>query len=241
MQIFVAEKVPALRLSCCTVADRSVRVSNYGRNIDVLARSYRVIVPRHARYGSRAKPWVFRNHSDPFGLPGRLDSRPARRIGRADSEHLVGTPMAGPRHCGSAGHPTPGRQAVLMVPGGIGTTRGLPTDGLKALLSYYGDDGPSRAKLASFIRTYLVYDGAAVPDDLIDLRYQASLDPEWWPTHRCNARRVAHAVAGWTSPWTSETAHACEPHSGAVGRDDKVNRPSGGPMLLTSCPTPNSS
>ena len=49
---------------------------------------------------------------------------------------------------------------------------------MKSLLSYYGGDGPSRDKLATFIRTYLVYDGAAVPEDLIDLRYRASIDPE---------------------------------------------------------------
>ena len=33
-------------------------------------------------------------------------------------------------------------------------------------------------KLETFIRTYLVYDGASVPDELIDLRYEASIDPE---------------------------------------------------------------
>lgn len=65
-----------------------------------------------------------------------------------------------------------------MGPGGIGTTRGAPTAGLNSLLSYYGGDGPSRDKLEAFIRNYLVYDGASVPDELIDLRYQASIDPE---------------------------------------------------------------
>lgn len=33
-------------------------------------------------------------------------------------------------------------------------------------------------KLATFIRTYLVYDGADIPDELIDLRYRASVDPQ---------------------------------------------------------------
>ena len=67
---------------------------------------------------------------------------------------------------------------VLMGPGGIGTTRGLPTAGLKSLLDYYGGDGPSLDKLRTFIRSYLVYDGDAVPESLIQTRYESSIDPE---------------------------------------------------------------
>jgi hypothetical protein len=67
---------------------------------------------------------------------------------------------------------------ILMGPGGVGTTRAPPTKGLNTLFGYYGGEGPSREKLATFIREYLVYDGAAVPDELIDLRYEASLQPE---------------------------------------------------------------
>ncbi len=89
-----------------------------------------------------------------------------------------------------------------MGPGGIGTTRGLPTAGLKSLLSYYGGDGPSRDKLATFIRSYLVYDGAAVPEDLIDLRYRASIDPEVIadPPLRRPSGSPAHPVADGSHP-----------------------------------------
>ena len=90
-----------------------------------------------------------------------------------------------------------------MGPGGIGTTRGLPTAGLKSLLSYYGGDGPSRDKLETFIRTYLVYDGASVPDELIDLRYAASIDPEVVadpPLRAVRADGAAHPVADGPHP-----------------------------------------
>ena len=123
-----------------------------------------------------------------------------------------------------------------MGPGGIGTTRGLPTDGLKSLLSYYGGEGPSREKLATFIRTYLVYDGAAVPDDLIDLRYQASLDPEVVaspPLQRPSGLRTL-----WRMDLTRDKRlrHLPNPTLVLWGRDDKVNRPTGGPLLLKTMP-----
>ena len=49
-------------------------------------------------------------------------------------------------------------------------------------MSYYSGDGPSRDKLEAFIRTYLVYDGASVPDDL-DRRcaMRPRSIPKWWP------------------------------------------------------------
>lgn len=123
-----------------------------------------------------------------------------------------------------------------MGPGGIGTTRGLPTDGLKSLLSYYGDDGPSREKLAAFIRTYLVYDGAAVPDELIDLRYQASIDPE--VVANPPLRRPSGLRTLWRMDLTRDKRlrRLATPTLVLWGRDDKVNRPAGGPMLLNLMP-----
>ena len=150
-------------------------VSNYSRNIDALAASFRVIVPDMPGYGRSIKGI---DQSDPFGyladmIRGLLDA-----LG-IDTAHLIGNSYGGAAALRLA-LDTPHRvdKLVLMGPGGIGTTRGAPTAGLKSLMSYYGGDGPSREKLAHFIRTYLVYDGAAVPEELIDLRFAASIDPE---------------------------------------------------------------
>jgi 4,5:9,10-diseco-3-hydroxy-5,9,17-trioxoandrosta-1(10),2-diene-4-oate hydrolase len=208
-------------------------VSNYSRNIDALAQSYRVIVPDMPGYGRSGKHL---DHSDPFGyladkIRGLLDG-----LG-IQTAHLIGNSYGGAAALRLA-LDTPQRagKLVLMGPGGIGTTRGLPTGGLKSLLSYYGGDGPSRDKLATFIRTYLVYDGAAVPDDLIDLRYQASIDPE--VVANPPLQRPAGLRTLWRMDLTRDRRLKNLPNPTLVlwGRDDKVNRPSGGPLLLNLMP-----
>lgn len=208
-------------------------VSNYSRNIDALAQSHRVIVPDMPGYGRSTK---FVDHRDPFGyladaIRGLMDEL------SLSTAHLVGNSYGGAAALRLA-LDTPDRadKLVLMGPGGIGTTRGLPTKGLKSLLSYYGGEGPSREKLAAFIRTYLVYGGAAVPDDLIDVRYQASIDPEVVadpPLRRPSSPRTL-----WRMDLTRDKRLAQLPNPTLVlwGRDDKVNRPSGGPLLLNLLP-----
>lgn len=208
-------------------------VANYSRNIDALARRFRVIVPDMPGYGRSTKTL---DQSDPFGsladsIRGLLDE-----LGIATA-HLVGNSYGGAAALRLA-LDTPDRvdRLVLMGPGGIGTTRALPTAGLKSLLSYYGGDGPSRDKLASFIRTYLVYEGDSVPDELIELRYHASIDPAVVadpPLRRPSGLRTL-----WRMDLTRDARlrHLQTPTLVLWGRDDKVNRPAGGPMLLNMMP-----
>ncbi|OBA83259.1 2-hydroxy-6-ketonona-2,4-dienedioic acid hydrolase [Mycolicibacterium mucogenicum] len=211
-------------------------VSNYSRNIDALAKRYRVLVPDMPGYGRSSKGI---DKSDPFGcladaMRGLLDE-----LG-ISTAHLVGNSYGGAAALRLA-LDTPGRvgKLVLMGPGGIGTTRGLPTDGLNSLLAYYGGSGPSREKLATFIRNYLVYDGDSVPDELIDLRYTASIDPEVVanpPLSRPSGLFALRTL--WRMDLTRDSRLAAlqTPTLILWGRDDKVNRPSGGPMLQNIMP-----
>jgi len=208
-------------------------VSNYSRNIDALAQHFRVIVPDMPGYGRSVKGV---DQADPFGyladmIRGLLDGL------EIHTAHLIGNSYGGAAALRLA-LDTPHRVAklVLMGPGGIGTTRGVPTAGLKSLLSYYGGDGPSREKLENFIRTYLVYEGDSVPDELIDLRYQASIDPDVVadpPLRRPSGLRTL-----WRMDLTrdSRLKRLQTPTLVLWGRDDKVNRPAGGPMLLNAMP-----
>lgn len=211
-------------------------VSNYSRNIDSLARQFRVIVPDMPGYGRSAKGV---DQHDPFGYLADMSRGLLDELG-IDTVHLVGNSYGGSAALRLA-LDTPHRvgRLVLMGPGGIGTTRGLPTAGLKKLLSYYGDDGPSRERLASFLRNYLVYDGAAVPDELIDLRYAASIDPEVVanpPLRRPSGPLALRTL--WRMDLTRDNRlkRLTTPTLVLWGRDDKVNRPTGGPMLLNLMP-----
>ena len=211
-------------------------VSNYSRNIDVLAEHFRVVVPDMPGYGRSAKGV---DQGDPFGfladmIRGLLDELDI------DSAHLVGNSYGGAAALRLA-LDTPDRvgKLVLMGPGGIGTTRGLPTAGLKSLLSYYGGDGPTRAKLDTFIRTYLVYDGASVPDELIDVRYAASIDPEVVadpPLRRPSGPTALRTLWRMDLTRDSRLGRLQTPTLVLWGRDDKVNRPTGGPLLCNLMP-----
>jgi 2-hydroxy-6-oxonona-2,4-dienedioate hydrolase/4,5:9,10-diseco-3-hydroxy-5,9,17-trioxoandrosta-1(10),2-diene-4-oate hydrolase len=211
-------------------------VSNYSRNIDALAKHFRVIVPDMPGYGRSVKGV---DQDDPFGYPADMIRGLVDELG-IDSAHLVGNSYGGAAALRLA-LDTPHRvgKLVLMGPGGIGITRGLPTAGLKSLLSYYGGDGPSRDKLATFIRSYLVYDGASVPKALIDSRYLASIDPEVIadpPLRRPSGPTALRTL--WRMDLTRDRRlkDLGTPTLVLWGRDDKVNRPAGGPMLLNLLP-----
>ncbi|MEN4447926.1 alpha/beta fold hydrolase [Mycobacterium sp. SM3041] len=211
-------------------------VSNYSRNIDALAERYRVLVPDMPGYGRSSKRI---DKSDPFGsladaMRGLLDEL------SISTAHLIGNSYGGAAALRLA-LDTPGRvgKLVLMGPGGIGTTRGLPTAGLNSLLAYYGGTGPSREKLAEFIRNYLVYEGDSVPAELIDLRYAASIDPEVVadpPLSRPSGPFALRTLWRMDLTRDSRLASLQTPTLILWGRDDKVNKPSGGPLLQNIMP-----
>ncbi|WP_326595858.1 alpha/beta fold hydrolase [Streptomyces sp. NBC_01803] len=210
--------------------------SNYSRNIRELAKKHRVIVPDLPGYGRSGKGV---DGGDPFGyladhIRGLLD-----RLG-LDKAHLVGNSYGGACALRLA-LDTPERvdRMVLMGPGGIGTTRALPTRGLNSLLNYYAGSGPSREKLEKFIRQYLVFNAADIPDAVIDERYAASIDPEVVaspPLRRPSGPNAPRTL--WRMDFTRDKRLARLPVPTLVlwGAQDKVNRPSGGRMLADRLP-----
>jgi 4,5:9,10-diseco-3-hydroxy-5,9,17-trioxoandrosta-1(10),2-diene-4-oate hydrolase len=211
-------------------------ISNYSRNIDSLAEHFRVIVPDMPGYGRSAKGV---DQSDPFGYLADMIRGLLDELGVATA-HLIGNSYGGAaalRLAMDAPHRVD--KLVLMGPGGIGTTRGTPTAGLKCLLSYYSGTGPSRDKLETFIRKYLVYEGDSVPDSLIDTRYAASVDPEVVadpPLRRPSGPTALRTL--WRMDLTRDRRlkQLATPTLVLWGRDDKVNRPAGGPMLANLMP-----
>jgi pimeloyl-ACP methyl ester carboxylesterase len=207
-------------------------MSNYSRNIEALAASFRVLVPDMPGYGASTKGV---DRSDIFGdlsatMLGFLD---ALGISKA---HMIGNSLGGACALRMAlDAPQRVSRLILMGPGGIGTTRGLPAVGLKKLLGYYKGDGPSREKLAEFIN-YLVHDPAQVPPELLEARFQASIDPEIVaspPLQGPNSLQAALKM-----DFTRDRRLGQLPHPVLViwGREDRVNRPSGGRRLAATLP-----
>ncbi|WP_431969947.1 alpha/beta fold hydrolase [Nocardia sp. bgisy134] len=211
-------------------------LSNYSRNIETLARRFRVVVPDMPGYGRSSKRL---DQSDPFGdlasaLGGLLDTLDL------PSAHLVGNSYGGAAALRLAmDRPEKVGKLILMGPGGVGTTRALPTKGLQSLLAYYGGDGPSREKLATFVREHLVYDASAITEELIDQRYRDSLDPEVVanpPLRRPSGPTALRTL--WRMDFTRDArlGGVTNPTLVIWGAEDQVNRPEGGRMLADRMP-----
>lgn len=206
-------------------------MSNYSRNVAALATRFRVLVPDMPGYGQSTKGI---KRSDPFGdlAEGILGLMNSLNIKKA---HLVGNSLGGACALRIAlDHPERVSSLVLMGPGGIGTTRGLPTKGLNKLLNYYTGSGPSLEKLADFIRSDLVYDGSQVPDALIRDRYEASIDP--LVVAQPPLRRPSSLMGAIRMDFTRDRRlKKCKaPTLVLWGKEDKVNRPSGGRRLQST-------
>ena len=208
-------------------------LSNYLRNIDALARHFRVLVVDMPGYGRSSKGL---NRKDPFGdlassMLGLLD------VLRLESAHVIGNSLGGACALRMALEaPSRTSALVLMGPGGVNTTRSLPTKGLNALFHFYDREGPTREKLAQFIRDYLVYDGSQVSDEMIEERYQSSIDPEVVaapPLRRPSGIPNFRALDFTRDP---RLDHCQVPTLVLWGVEDKVNRPSGGEALLRRMP-----
>lgn len=207
-------------------------LTNYSRNIGHFARTHRVLVPDMPGYGGSTKGV---DRRDPFGdlaagIRGLLDALGIARV------HAVGNSLGGACALRIA-LDTPERigRLVLMGPGGIGTTRGLPTAGLRKLLGYYKGDGPSLERMRDFI-DYLVFDPKQVPDELVRARYEASIDPGVVaspPLQGPKGLGGALRMDFTRDPRLKKLAH---PTLILWGRDDKVNRPSGGRALAAAIP-----
>ncbi|MEU4313055.1 alpha/beta fold hydrolase [Nocardia sp. NPDC024068] len=208
----------------------------YARNIDVLARRFRVIVPDLPGYGRSTKRI---DRADPFGdlaaaVGGLLDA-----LG-LPSAHLVGNSYGGAAALRLAmDRPDVVDRLILLAPGGIGTTRTLPTPGLRALLSYYSGEGPTRDKLAVFLREHLVFDGSAVTDEMIDARFRAGLDPEVVanpPLRRPSGRGAARTLLRMDLTRDARLRQVAHPTLVVWGACDRVNRPGGARMLAGRMP-----
>jgi 4,5:9,10-diseco-3-hydroxy-5,9,17-trioxoandrosta-1(10),2-diene-4-oate hydrolase len=208
--------------------------SNFGRNLPVFARRFRVIAVDQPGFGHSDKPEIegqFFTFSADALLP-LLDE-----LG-IDQAHLVGNSLGGGtavrfalRHGRRAG------RLVLMAPGGLNLSvfSPDPTEGIKKLYAFAAPPGPSKEKLAEFLRT-LVFDPSLVTDELVEERFRVAADPE-------SLRAMASMGRSFTRPETFEEgmlwreAYQIRQRTLLVwGREDRVNPLDGALVALKLIP-----
>lgn len=208
-------------------------LSNYSKNIEVLATQYRVIVPDLAGYGKSTKGV---NRADPFGdhattILGLMDA-----LG-IECAHVIGNSLGGATGLRMAlDRPNAVSSLILMGPGGVGTTRALPTKGLNKLLDYYNDGGPTVEKLREFIREYLVFDGSAVSESMIQERFKASIDPEVLAAPPLRRPKGLPNFKLWDFTRDPRLKRCQTPTLVLWGTEDLVNRPNGAAQLQSRMP-----
>jgi 4,5:9,10-diseco-3-hydroxy-5,9,17-trioxoandrosta-1(10),2-diene-4-oate hydrolase len=70
------------------------------------------------------------------------------------------------------------RLVLVGSAGGLPLFQTSPSEGLKVIRSYYGGEGPSREEMRRYLEM-MMYDPALVTDELIDERYEASMQPDF--------------------------------------------------------------
>ncbi|NWL76600.1 2-hydroxy-6-ketonona-2,4-dienedioic acid hydrolase [Pseudomonas taiwanensis] len=249
------EAIPKITSRCVTVGKRQIFInelgqgypllmlhgggagasglSNYSKNIEALAKHFRVLVADMPGYGKSTKGV---NRDDPFGdlasaMLGLLDALEIKRA------HVVGNSLGGACALRMAlDAPKRVSALVLMGPGGINTTRSLPTPGLNQLLNYYSGEGPTLEKITRFIREYLVYDGSQVSDAMIEERFRSSIDPEVVAAPPLRRPKGLKAALRMDFTRDARLAQCQVPTLVLWGTADKVNRPSGGETLQKRMP-----
>lgn len=205
--------------------------SNFVRNVGPLAEHFRVIVPDLVGYGESSKNL---DRSDPFG------SLADGVRGLCDELGLAEATFVGNSYGGAAALrlalDTPDRvtRLVLMGPGGIGTTKALPTPGLNSLLDYYKGEGPTRAKLAEFVRGYLVHDPNTVTEEMLENRWTESTRADVVanpPLQRPSGKSALKTLWKMDLLRDKRLRWLKTPTLVLWGTHDRVNRPSGAKQL----------
>ena len=207
--------------------------SNFSRNVAALTSHFRLIVPDLPGYGRSSKGI---DRADPFGdlataMLGLLDA-----LG-IDKAHALGNSLGGACALRLAlERPERIDRLVLLGPGGVDTTRYPPTDGLKHLLGYYAGEGPTREKVATFLRNYLVFDGSAISEAVIDERFAASVDPEIIANPPLQPPKDLSNALLLDLARDARLGALATPTLAFWGMEDRVNRPDGAHSLQQRMP-----
>jgi 4,5:9,10-diseco-3-hydroxy-5,9,17-trioxoandrosta-1(10),2-diene-4-oate hydrolase len=206
--------------------------SNFGRNLPVFAKSFRVIAVDQPGFGLSDKPT---EHDQYFTHSARALHDLFDELG-IKKAHLLGNSLGGGTAVRFAlDHPDRAGRLVLMGPGGLSLNvfSPDPTEGVRKLSSF--GRAPSREKLEEFLRV-MVFDQKLITDELIDERFAAASSPE-------SLRAMAAMGKSFTQPATFEQgmlwreAYRLRQRVLLVwGREDRVNPLDGALLALKLIP-----
>ena len=107
---------------------------------------------------------------------------------------------------------------------------------MKLLLGYYAGEGPTRERVATFLRNYLVYDGSAISDEMIDERFATSIDPETIANPPLQPPKDLSNAVMLDLAMDARLRTLAAPTLVFWGMEDRVNRPSGANSLQQQMP-----
>lgn len=188
--------------------------SNWERTIEALSGDFRTIAPEMVGYGATERPPGIAYGVSTW-MRHVLDFLDALSLETVD---IVGNSMGAlvALHIAQA-HPDRIRRLVLM---GAPAPGMQPTEGLRALRAYE----PSLENMRRLIADHFLFDRAALTEDLVQARYEASRDPQVHEAYRSMFHDPKHA--GNDLNLTADGVRSIAARTLIVhGREDKVIPP----------------
>jgi len=147
---------------------------NFGRNMEALAKHFRVLIVDLAGYGKSEKPPIVGGQ---YGFHAKIFIDMFDALG-IDKAHVVGLATGGAVAIKMAiDYPKRIDRLVLVSSaGGLMMYQPQPTEGMKVIRSYYSGEGPSREKMRRYLEM-TVSNRDLITEELITERYDESIDP----------------------------------------------------------------
>ena len=151
--------------------------SNFKGNYGELSKHYRTILMDMPQYGKSDKPFL---ESGRLAFLARVmkDFMDTLSVNKA---HFLGNSMGGQAALKFA-IDYPDRTQRVAVIGSTPIKAGsifqpMPLEGIRNIRTYYRGEGPSPAKMRRVLES-LIYNTSLITDDLVQERFEASMDPE---------------------------------------------------------------
>jgi len=150
--------------------------SNFRTNLEALSQRHRVLLVDLPQFGKSDKPVLVDNvlSFNARHLRGLLSEL------EIDKASFIGNSFGGQTAIKFA-IDYPDSIDRLVVIGSNPVARSIfspmPVEGVKRIAEYYKGEGPTREKMRTVLQT-LVYDPDYVTDEVVEVRYQASIEPD---------------------------------------------------------------